>query len=84
MIVDNLRGIELYGSVHTSISSGSKKDTKELFIFSEEFIGQALKYFPLYAKLRFLNFQLSKVNPQLHSNKHFAVHKKLYKFCYCI
>ena len=41
MIVDNLRGVELYGSVHTSISSGSKKDTKELFIFSEEFIGQA-------------------------------------------
>ena len=45
MIVDNLRGIELYGSVHTSISSGSKKDTKELFIFSEEFIGQAWNIF---------------------------------------
>ena len=41
IMVNNLRGIELYGSVHTSISSNSKNDTKELFIFSEEFIGQA-------------------------------------------
>ena len=47
MIVNNLRGIELYGSVHASISSGEKKDNKVPFILSEEFIGQARIFFPI-------------------------------------
>ena len=47
MIVNNLRGIELYGSVHASISSGEKKDNKVPFILSEEFIGQARIFFQL-------------------------------------
>ena len=41
MIVNNSRGIELYGSVHTSVSSGEKMDNKVPFTLSEEFIGQA-------------------------------------------
>ena len=45
MIVNNLRGIELYGSVHTSISSGEKKDNKVPFTLSEEFIGQSRIFF---------------------------------------
>ena len=44
MIVSNFRGIELYGSFHTSILSGSKKDIKVSFINLEEFIGQARKF----------------------------------------
>ena len=47
MIVNNLRGIELYGSVHTFISSGEKKDNRVPFILSEEFIGQARIFFQL-------------------------------------
>ena len=45
IIVNNLRGIELYGSFHTSISSGAKKDIKVPFVLSEEFITQAKKFY---------------------------------------
>ena len=53
MIVNNLRGIKLYGSVHSSISAGSKEDIKEIFIHSGEFIGKAWDFSTLSSKFMF-------------------------------
>ena len=69
MIVSNFRGIELYGSFHTSILSGSKKDIKVVpFINLEEFIGQARN---------FSTFNCM-VNRQVNSDEHGA-ELKVYK-----
>ena len=63
MIVNNFRGIELYGSVHTSISSGSNEDNNKTFIGLEEFIGQAKYFSNLYLETIQLNLPLIKGEP---------------------
>ena len=58
MIVNNFRGIELYGSVHTSISSGSKEDSNKNFVALEELIEQAKIFSSLYLDTIQLNLPL--------------------------
>ena len=58
MIVNNLREIELYGSVHTSISSRSKEDSNKMFIGLEEFIRQGNIFSSLYLNTTQLNLSL--------------------------
>ena len=68
MIVNNFRGIELYGSVHTSISSRSKEDSNKTFIGLEEFIGQGNIFSSLYLN----TIHSSRVKPQVSSDEQIA------------